>query len=78
MKPASKKRRFSILLLSPILAASFMVGFIAAITGEKHENLRNAKKEQPTQQALESTYNFDMELIIPEEDEPQVITHQQQ
>jgi len=77
MKPASKKRRLGILLLSPILAASFMVGFIAAITGEKHENSRKAKKEQSTQQqARESTYNFDMELMIPEEEEPKVITHQ--
>ena len=76
MKPTSKKRQVSILLLSPILAASFMVGFIAAITGEKHENLRKTKKEQPTQhQACESTYNFDMELTIPEEEEPQIITH---
>ncbi len=78
MKPISKKRRFSILLLSPILAASFMVGFIAAITGEKHENSRKTQKKQPIQQqARKPTYNFDMELIIPEEEEPQVITHQQ-
>jgi len=76
MKSASKKRQVSILLLSPILAASFMVGFIAVITGEKHENLRNAKKEQPTQQqARESTYNFDTELTILEKEETQIITH---
>jgi hypothetical protein len=78
MKRTSKKRRFGILLLSPILAASFMVGFIAALTGEKHENSRKTKKKQPMQQqARESTYNFDMELVIPEEEEPQIITHQQ-
>ena len=75
MTPISKKRRVGILLLSPILAASFMVGFIATITGEKHENSRKTKKKQPIQQqARESTYNFDMELIIPEEEEPQIIT----
>ena len=55
-----------------------MVGFIAAITGEKYENSRKTKKKQPIQQqARESTYNFDMELVIPEEEEPQIITHQQ-
>jgi hypothetical protein len=76
MKPTSKKRRASILLLSPILAASFMVGFIASITGEKHENSRKTKKKQPKQQQTRKpTHNFDMELIIPEEEEPQIITH---
>jgi hypothetical protein len=76
MKPISRKRRFSIFLLSPILAASFMVGFIAAITGEKHEYSRKTKKKQPIQQqALKQTYNFDMELIVPEEKENQVIPH---
>jgi len=75
MKPISRKRRFSIFLLSPILAASFMVGFIAAITGEKHEYSRKTKKKQPIQQALKQTYNFDMELIGPEEKENQVIPH---
>jgi hypothetical protein len=78
MKPISRKRRFSILLLSPILAASFMVGFIAAITGEKYEYSRKTKKKQPIQQqAREQTYNFDMELIIPEEEKNQVTTHSQ-
>jgi hypothetical protein len=75
MKPTSKRRRASILLLSPILAASFMVGFIASITGEKHENSRKTKKKQPKQQPRKPTHNFDMELIIPEEEEPQIITH---
>jgi hypothetical protein len=77
MKRTSKKRRLSIFLLSPLLAASFMVGFIAAITGEKYENSRKTTKKHPIQQQTrESTYNFDMELNIPEEEEPQVITHQ--
>jgi len=76
MKPISRKRRLSIFLLSPILAASFMVGFIAAITGEKYEYSRKTKKNQPIQrQALKQTYNFDMELIVPEEKENQVIPH---
>jgi hypothetical protein len=74
MKPISRKRRFSIFLLSPILAASFMVGFIAAITGEKYEYSRRTKKRQLIQQqARNQTYNFDMELIVPEEKENQVI-----
>jgi len=78
MKHTSKKRRFGILLLSPILAASFMVGFIAAIAGEKHENSRKIQKKQPIQQqASDSTYNFDMELVIPEEEEPEFITNKQ-
>jgi len=76
MKPISRKRRFSIFLLSPILAVSFMVGFIAAITGEKYEYSRKNKKKQPIkQQARKQTYNFDMELMVPEKEKNQVITH---
>ena len=55
-----------------------MVGFIAAIAGEKHENSRKTQKKQPIQQqASDSTYNFDMELVIPEEEEPEFITNKQ-
>jgi hypothetical protein len=76
MKPISRKKRFSIFLLSPILAVSFMVGFIAAITGEKYEYSRkNKKKQQIKQQARKQTYNFDMELMVPEKEKNQVITH---
>jgi hypothetical protein len=61
MKPKQKKRSITKILLLPILAITFLTGFILSTVGEPKENRqRNVKAKAPR------AYNFEMQIAQPE------------
>ena len=66
MKSKSKIRRFATILLFPLLAPMFMVGFVACIFGERSGYAKKNRKKDLAKQKPE-TCDFQMEIVFQDE-----------